>query len=81
MSQHYVPPADVVDPWVGAVRPSRLLITLLERDGQIVPLLVSEVNGEFHIALDGVQRERLAALRVLGWPTVLVETEWTDDDL
>ncbi len=81
MTQHYVDPRVIRDPWVGTPRPSRRLFGILERDGQIVPLLVDEENGTFTIALDTFQRERLAALRALEWPTVLVETEWTDDDL
>lgn len=81
MAQHYIAPAFVVDPWPGRVRPSRRLFDILERDGQIVPLLVHEQDSEFVVANDYAQRERLAALIELDWPTILVETSWTDDDL
>jgi len=82
MSQHYVAPRDIDDPWAGRARPSRLQFRALEVDGQIVPLLVTgNPRDGFTVANDIFQRERLVALRELDWPTVLVETSWTEDDL
>jgi hypothetical protein len=71
-----------------AARPSRSLLRILDRDGQIVPLLVVAVpfgelegDGVRFVCTDSRQAERLGALRELGWDTVLVETEWSVDDL
>jgi len=74
--------AFAVSAW--AARPSASLRRILERDGQIVPLLVTEHvrEGEVrYVATDSRQAERLGALRQLGWDTVLVETDWCEDDL
>ena len=81
MTQRYVDPKTII---VGRraykwfCRPSRRLRETIEREGQIVPLLVQEVDGDFFI-LDILQAERLGAM--IEWPTVLVETEWTEEDL
>ena len=81
MSQDYVNPHDIVVPAEHAERrPSRSLLRILARDGQIVPLLVTRLDGRY-VTADTWQSERVLALRELGWPTVLVEDEWTEDDL
>lgn len=80
MSQHYVDPRDIVVPPEHHGRPSRSLLRILTTDGQIVPLLVEQV-GDLMVSPDSWQSARVLALRELGWPTVLVETEWTEDDL
>jgi hypothetical protein len=81
LSQHYVSPFDVGDPWAGTPRVSKRLLDILERDGQIVPLLVRDEGDSFVVANDIIQRERLHALRHLAWPTILVETAWKQSDL
>lgn len=77
--QYYVPPQDVKVP-TDTPRPSRRLRSILERDGQIVPLLVHRAGCGW-IAADRWQGERVLALRDLQWPTILIEDEWSDDDL
>ena len=77
--QYYVPPTDVQVP-ADTPRPSRFLVRTLARDGQIVPLLVTN-EGTGWTAADRWQGERVLALRELQWPTILIEDEWTDDDL
>lgn len=74
-----------------AARPSRRAVAAIEADGQIVPLLVRRVDpveaaaeGDpdvAYVAADGRQAERLGAMRQLDWPTVLVETQWDEEDL
>lgn len=77
--QNYVSPGEVQVP-PGTPRPSRRLLSTLERDGQIVPLLVSTSDGAW-MAADRWQGERVLALRELQWPTILIEDEWSHDDL
>lgn len=89
-----VPIGEVTVAWAHsawAARPSRRTVELIDRDGQIVPLLVRPVDpaeaasegepGVRYMAADSRQAERLGAIRQLGWDTVLVETEWTEEDL
>jgi hypothetical protein len=80
MSQHYPAPADVDTSNAWRPWPSKLLKRIIERDGLIVPILVNEVDGKFYAA-DDHQAERVLACQELGFDTVLVETEWTDEDL
>jgi hypothetical protein len=71
-----------------ADRPSPKLQATIDREGQIVPLLVVAVpfgdvegDGVRFMVTDSLQAERFGAIRKLGWGTVLVETDWTEDDL
>jgi hypothetical protein len=79
VTQNYVPLGDVQVP-PGTPRPSRRLLSILERDGQIVPLLVRLRDGGW-IAADHLQGERVLALRELQWPTILIEDTWSSHDL
>lgn len=78
--QNYVRPDEVQVP-PGTRRPTRSLLRILERDGQIVPLLVLPTDDDSWIAADSWQGERVLALRELQWPTILIEDEWSHDDL
>lgn len=86
MSQHYVPPAEVNFPAgrepTGPAKKN--VVRILERDGQIVPLLVHprlSENDPFIVASDWNQIERLHALKEMAWPTILIEDRWELDDL
>ena len=91
MSGRVVPVGEVGVSWPvsgWAARPGRRLQASIEREGQIVPLLVRAVpfgevegDGVHYMVTDSLQAERFGAIRSLGWDTVLVETEWTEDDL
>jgi hypothetical protein len=85
MTQYYVNPQDVeIDPALGRVYAGRRLRAIIDRDGQIVPVLVHrEVIGDdvLFTVSDRMQAERVDAFRIAGWPTILVEDEWTEDDL
>ena len=76
--QHYVDPNTVE--LRKSPHTSRILIRILEKDGQIVPVLVRK-DGEVFYVDDQYQADRVAAFRQLGWPTILVEDEWSDEDL
>jgi len=80
VAQYYVNPDDVEVDLVTNIRPSRRLIRILERDGQIVPVLVRNHDGRF-IVTNFTQAERVLAFRELKWPTILIEDNWTEDDL
>ena len=89
MSQHYpLPNAVLVPPkWLPTSYGLRKMKAIIERDGLIVPILVrrvlTEQGGEtntFEVA-DEHQAERVIACRELGFETILVETEWDEDDL
>ena len=91
MSGRVVPIGEVAVGWSvsgWAERPSAKLQATIDREGQIVPLLVRAVpfgdvegDGVRFMVTDSLQAERFGAIRKLGWDTVLVETEWTEDDL
>jgi hypothetical protein len=79
VTQHYVPPSDITlldEPrW-----PSKTLKKIIMRDGLIVPILVTERDGQY-TAGDNRQSERIMACAELGFETVLIETEWDPEDL
>lgn len=92
MSQHYPKPEDVVAPleYSMSAFSLRKLKAIIERDGLIVPILVKEYNNFFDglnwyeqlfEAADQNQSERVIACRELGFETILVETEWEEEDL
>lgn len=74
--QSYPDPYKVSVP-EGTPNPSKKLKKVLEREGQIVPLLVTPDLE----AADKWQGERVLALRELGFPTILVEDSWEKEDL
>jgi hypothetical protein len=83
MSQHYPDPYDVYVPqnaWA-----TNSLKRIIERDGLIVPILVRLVTDDrpepYFASADQHQGARVLACRDLGFETILVETEWTEDDL
>lgn len=80
MSQHYPRPGEVSVPYTNCW-PSKSLKGIIERDGLIVPILVNRVGETGFAAADRWQGERVIACRELGFETVLVETEWEDEDL
>lgn len=82
MSQHYPPTHHVRVPDGTWYPPSRLLVQILKRDGQITPILVKGPDeiGDFEAA-DKWQGERVLAAIEAGFTTLLVETEWTEEDL
>lgn len=88
MAQHYVDPHLVAVP-PNTRRPSKKVIQYLQRDGQIVPLLVvaPAILDDYGwadtmwLAADFNQAERVIALRMLGYDTILIEDEWEDEDL
>lgn len=79
MSQHYVDP-NTVELRIKAYN-SRLLRSTLERDGQIVPVLVKQDSAGNYYVDDQFQADRVLCFRELLWPTILIETNWTVDDL
>ncbi len=74
-----MPPGEV-DVSLGPKWPSKSLKRIIEKDGLIVPILVTVKNGVF-IAADRHHAERVMACAELGFETVLIETEWEDEDL
>jgi ParB-like chromosome segregation protein Spo0J len=80
MTQHYPTPNEVDTSLAFRPWPSRSLKRIIERDGLIVPILVRVVDGRY-VAADANQAERVMACAELGFETVLVETDWTEEDL
>jgi hypothetical protein len=88
VSQHYPNPHEVAVP-VGTRKPTKRLKKYIDRDGLIVPILVTDTDIDFigpdrhfsYMAADTHQGERVLACRELGFETILVETDWTEDDL
>lgn len=78
--QYYVDPIGVFTP-EGTRNPTRSLRRILERDGQIVPVLVRRLDGGTFMAADRNQGIRVLAFRDLGWPTILIEDSWSPEDL
>jgi uncharacterized protein (UPF0264 family) len=79
MSQHYPNPHDVIAD--GPKWPTKSLKRIIERDGLIVPILVTvNEDGKF-VAAGYNQAERVLACRELSFPTILVETEWNPEDV
>jgi hypothetical protein len=82
MSQHYPKPDEVAIPmkfWPSAYGVKRIK-KIIEKDGLIVPILV-RVDSEGFVAADLWQAERVLACREIGFETLLVETDWTEEDL
>lgn len=79
MSQHYVDPDEVDVP--DGSRPSKSLRRILIAQGQIVPCLVRPGDNGRWQAADQWQGDVVLACRELEWPTILVEDDWTEDDL
>lgn len=81
MSQHYPRPEDVLTIAYTNCWPSRSLKAIIERDGLIVPILVNQLSEDHFEAADRWQAERVIACIELGFETILVEDEWTEEDL
>lgn len=89
MSQHYPRPEEVLTPYSAPTAYGmRKLKEIIQRDGLIVPILVNEVSERMGILHSQVfevasqwQSDRLTVCEELGFETVLVETEWEEDDL
>lgn len=81
--QFYPVPSDVAIPvkfWPTAYGVKRVRKHIAQ-DGLIVPILVHHAPSEGFVVADEYQAERVLACKDLGFETVLVETEWTDEDL
>lgn len=90
MSQHYPKADDVLVPSDTPRWPSKSLKRIIEKDGLIVPILVNKAGGratlkegivDVFMAADKYHGERVLACQELGFETLLVETEWTEEDL
>jgi hypothetical protein len=81
MAQHYVRPEDVQVPDETIAWPSPKLLKYIERDGLIVPILVVRVGEKFFVAADKFHGERVLACLELNYETILIEDEWTEEDL
>jgi CRISPR/Cas system CSM-associated protein Csm3 (group 7 of RAMP superfamily) len=83
VSQHYVPPDQVVIPF-DKVWPTKFLKAIIERDGLIVPILVRvevRANRKLFVAADRWQAQRVIACSELSFETILIEDEWEEEDL
>jgi hypothetical protein len=87
--QHYPRPEEVCTTFPAPSRYSlRKLKEIISKDGLIVPILVNEISAKMGImhslvfeAADQHQSDRVTACEELGFETILVETDWTEEDL
>jgi hypothetical protein len=81
MSQHYIKPELVAVPDDTPAWPSPKQLKYIEADGLIVPILVFDTGIGGYVAADKFHGERVLACLELNFETILVETEWTEEDL
>lgn len=82
MAQYYPKPEDVLVPYE---RPTpyqlRKLKEIIAKDGLIVPILVHKLTSHQFFAASKDQGDKVIACRDLNFETLLVETEWNEEDL